>query len=278
MKESVVRTKSDRISVLMYHEISAHGRQGSTPHHLTPAYDLPVSTFEAHMGALAEAGFRSATFAQLDGIDPRAKNVVITFDDGLEGNYEHALPVLQRFGFRAVFFVTAGWVGKTHYMSWEELRALCADGMEVQSHTVNHRPLQTLSPEEIRRELADSKERLERELGVPVTALSFPHGSFNDTVLRIASEVGYRTLCTSDASCNPLSVFADTPVLLGRIAVTSKFDAARLRRCAECDALEMWRQRMIKKSKNLAKRIIGVENYRSLYRKYFNISTSQDQS
>jgi peptidoglycan/xylan/chitin deacetylase (PgdA/CDA1 family) len=274
-KQPSIMPEKRRVSVLMYHEVSAHGPQGSGPHHLTPAYDLSAFAFNRQMLALAQAKYRSVTCRELDHIDPTAKNIVITFDDGLVGNYLQALPILKLHGLRAVFFVAVGSVGDRHYMNWDQLRELCREGMEVQSHTVTHRPLHTLSSEEIRRELVDSKARIEQELQQDVTALSFPHGSYNKLVVQIAAEVGYKTLLTSEPKCNPPSAFAGTPAILGRVAVTSQFSMRRFGRCAGCEIWEMRRQLAIKKAKNLTKQIIGIDNYRRLYRRFFNISPPQ---
>lgn len=271
-KHFVDPTRDGRVSVLMYHEISREKPEGGSAHHLTPAYDIPAALFDEHMSLLARSGFRTPLLQDTAGFDPAAKQVIITFDDGLAGNFAYALPILQRHGFRAVFFVAVGAVGKPHYMSWEQLRELCRNGMEVQSHTVNHRPLQTLSRDEIRQELLGSKTRLEQELHKPVTAVSFPHGSYNDLVVQIAREVGYRTLCTSEVKRNPIAAFMSEPAILGRIAVTSKFSSRRVRRCAEGDFWEIRRQLAVKQAKNAVKRIVGIENYRRMYRKYFNIS------
>lgn len=265
-------TQGGRVSVLMYHEVSREKLEGGSAHHLTPAYDIPAALFDEHMSLLAQSGFRTPLLQDTAGFDPAAKQVIITFDDGLVGNFAYALPILQRHGFRAVFFVAVGAVGKPHYMTWDQLRELCGNGMEVQSHTVSHRPLQTLSQHEIRQELVDSKTRIEQELRKPVTALSFPHGSYNDLVVRIAREVGYRTLCTSEVKHNPIAAFGSEPAILGRIAVTSKFSAQRIRRCAEGNVWEIQRQMAIKQAKNVVKRVVGIENYRRIYRKYFNIS------
>ena len=265
-------TQRGRVSVLMYHEISREKLEGGAAHHLTPAYDIPATLFDEHMSLLARSGFRTPLLQDTTGLDSAAKQVIITFDDGLAGNFAHALPILQQHGFRAVFFVAVGAVGKPHYMSWDQLRELCRNGMEVQSHTVSHRPLQTLSQHEVRQELLNSKTRLEQELRKPVTALSFPHGSYNDLVVQIAREVGYRTLCTSEVKRNPVAAFMSEPVILGRIAVTSKFSSQRVRRCAEGNVWEIRRQLAVKQAKNMVKRVVGIENYRRMYRKYFNIS------
>lgn len=61
-------------------------------------------------------------------------------------------------------------------LTWDELRELRRAGMDVQSHTRTHRVLQTLTPEDLREELAGSRRVLEAELGEEVRAIAYPVG------------------------------------------------------------------------------------------------------
>jgi peptidoglycan/xylan/chitin deacetylase (PgdA/CDA1 family) len=61
-------------------------------------------------------------------------------------------------------------------MSWAEVRALKAAGMDVQSHTHAHRILQTISDDEITADLRTSRSILESQIDAPVYALAYPAG------------------------------------------------------------------------------------------------------
>jgi peptidoglycan/xylan/chitin deacetylase (PgdA/CDA1 family) len=61
-------------------------------------------------------------------------------------------------------------------MTWDHIRALKQAGMDVQSHTRNHRLLQTLPPDELRSELEGSSSDLLQQLGEPARALAYPIG------------------------------------------------------------------------------------------------------
>lgn len=76
-------------------------------------------------------------------------------------------------------------------MTWQEMRSLTEKGINFQSHTVNHRKLAKLKAEEVRDELIGSKFELEKKLGVPVTAICYPAGSYNEKVLDVAPSCGY---------------------------------------------------------------------------------------
>lgn len=61
-------------------------------------------------------------------------------------------------------------------MTWEQVRALRAAGMDIGSHTRTHRPIETLDIEALRDELAGSKADLENVLQEPIDAISYPVG------------------------------------------------------------------------------------------------------
>lgn len=95
-------------------------------------------------------------------------------------------------------------------MDWAQLREMHAAGFEIGSHGVHHRMLAKLPTDELHIELRESKAVLERELGQPVTSLSYPVGggrSFNDTVVQAAIDAGYRLACSyvCGTNMNPAS-------------------------------------------------------------------------
>jgi peptidoglycan/xylan/chitin deacetylase (PgdA/CDA1 family) len=52
--------------------------------------------------------------------------VLLTFDDGYRDNLTLALPILQRHGVKAVFFIPTGFIGEGRLFSWELISALLA--------------------------------------------------------------------------------------------------------------------------------------------------------
>ena len=95
-----------------------------------------------------------------------------------------ALPLLQRLGVRATFFVLPGALDRDPG-PWRE--ALAA-GHEIGNHTVNHpcsanfpwsraRPLEQLTLADFSRELDDAERRIEDTLGVTPRVFAYPCGS-----------------------------------------------------------------------------------------------------
>jgi peptidoglycan/xylan/chitin deacetylase (PgdA/CDA1 family) len=80
-------------------------------------------------------------------------------------------------------------------MNWDQIRRLKAMGHTIGSHTVSHPVLSKISLPEQARELRQSRETLERQLGAPVDFIAYPYGrrdaSFHAMTMALAQEAGY---------------------------------------------------------------------------------------
>jgi len=139
---------------------------------------------------------------------PVGGTLCITFDDGYLDNRTLAAPILEKHGLPACFFVSSGLVGSTRvpfwdadmgidskWMSWSDVHALVEMGFEVGAHTVNHVDLGEVHGDKARQEIADSRTRMEAELGIPVPWFSFPYGGRDQVTAEkraIVSELGFR--------------------------------------------------------------------------------------
>jgi O-antigen/teichoic acid export membrane protein/peptidoglycan/xylan/chitin deacetylase (PgdA/CDA1 family) len=94
-------------------------------------------------------------------------------------------------------------------LSWDQVREMSRGGMEFGSHTVSHPILSTITdPMLLRFELDGSKATLEREIGKPVLALSYPVGgrdAVNDQVLAATAKAGYQCAFTYQSGANKLT-------------------------------------------------------------------------
>jgi peptidoglycan/xylan/chitin deacetylase (PgdA/CDA1 family) len=137
--------------------------------------------------------------------------VCVTFDDGFENLLENAIPVLERLAVPATIFVVPRnwgrnpewWMRAGHpeanerLMDEAQIRALAKDNrFQIGSHTLTHANLPSLSQAEVQRELSESKAVLENTLGVPITAIAFPHGACNEAIVQEARRAGYDSVCT----------------------------------------------------------------------------------
>src|SRR5262249_3349460 len=83
-------------------------------------------------------------------------------------------------------------------LTWDQVRELDANGIEIGSHTVTHPILTKTNPEKLRYELVESRVRLETELGHKVELLGYPNGDHNTSVQEEAARAGYKCAVTAD--------------------------------------------------------------------------------
>ena len=85
--------------------------------------------------------------------------------------------------------------------------------MSIGFHTVRHRVLSTLPPDELGEDLVRGRRELAEAAGTPLTLLAYPHGRVNAQVARAAQAAGYEAAFA--AGGRPISARADR-FLLGR--------------------------------------------------------------
>jgi peptidoglycan/xylan/chitin deacetylase (PgdA/CDA1 family) len=68
------------------------------------------------------------------------------------------------------------------FLSWDEVKALRAGGVEIGSHTLTHPVLTDLTPPELERELVGSKNLIAERTGHLPDLFCYPHGSFSQEV------------------------------------------------------------------------------------------------
>jgi len=119
---------------------------------------------------------------QLDGVV-----TLISFDDGVKEDL-HSVELLERYGLKGTFFVTASNINKQ--LSAEEIRHI-AEVHEIGSHTVNHPRLTEVTLSSARYELTESKRQLEQTLKQPVTSFAYPFGFYNSSLGDLVKEAGY---------------------------------------------------------------------------------------
>ena len=144
---------------------------------------------------------------QADQLCP-ASPVALTFDDGYMDAYTAALPILQRYGFRATFYIVSDFVGQPGYMGWGELAGLRDAGMELGSHSVSHPNLTELDSMELTRQIAQSKADLEQKLHIHVNSFCYPSGAYDLTTQEQVRLAGFENATTTRWDNDDTDIFA----------------------------------------------------------------------
>ena len=117
-------------------------------------------------------------------ISSNDKVVILSFDDNRKGDFTYAKPILDKYGFKATFFIICNETTNKGSMNWQDIAAMQRDGMDIQSHTMNHRHLNHLSATALQYEIGGSKQCIDSH-GYNVTSFAYPYneGSNNATVV-----------------------------------------------------------------------------------------------
>lgn len=117
------------------------------------------------------------------------KIVILGFDDNRKGDFTYAKPILDKYGFKATFFIICGKTTDKGAMNWQDIAAMQKDGMDIESHTMTHKHLNHLSASALNFEIAGSKQCLASH-GYNVTSFAYPYdeGADNVTVVNTVAK------------------------------------------------------------------------------------------
>jgi peptidoglycan/xylan/chitin deacetylase (PgdA/CDA1 family) len=194
---------------------------------------MTTALFEEQMRYLKQNYYHVVSMAELaDFLSYRralpSKAVVINLDDAYRSTYDIAYPILKKYGFSACLFIYTDFIGASaNSLTWEQLQNMKADGFEVGSHSLSHCDLTKKRPGEdeehyimrVKRELAQSKQIIDKKLNQNTTYFAFPYGEYDHRVLSLCVETGYRLGLSVTRGGNP---FFSDPLVLRRDQVVGK--------------------------------------------------------
>ncbi|HEY6884114.1 MAG TPA: polysaccharide deacetylase family protein [Nitrososphaeraceae archaeon] len=133
--------------------------------------------------------------------------VIITFGDGYKSQYLYAKPILDKYGFKANFFVTCKRVGiDNSQMSWQEIGQLYREGHVIGSKTMNYGinttkrlDLTHLPTKELEFEVGQSKQCLLGH-GINTTIFAVPKNIASDNATVVNTIAKYYDLAINGHS------------------------------------------------------------------------------
>lgn len=166
---------------LMYHDISVGSDVSSGfQTEVSMVYKVDASEFERQVKLCV------------------GKDVVFTFDDGGESFYTEAAPILEKYGFKGIFFVSTAYIGTPGFLTEEQIKELDARGHIIGSHTHHHlRNLSLLDKQTIENEWSKSVEILSNILNKKIKYASLPNGNGSSVVNDVIRKTGITELYTS---------------------------------------------------------------------------------
>lgn len=153
---------------------------------------------------------------------PRGKSrVALTFDAGARSDcFDDLILALEKARAHSTFFITGNWTRENPGCA----QSITKHGHEIGNHTWSHLDLTKQSDAKVRDEIARAEVALKEIAGQsPRPRWRAPYGARNARVLRIAKELGYRSIYWTIDSLDSVDPPKTAPFLVQRI--TSKSDS-----------------------------------------------------
>ncbi len=198
-----------QVPILCYHQIREWRVSDSKQ---AKDYIVPTERFEEQLKMLADSGYHSILPDQLmayltTGAPLPAKPVMLTFDDTNLDQYTTAAPLLDKYGFKGVFFVMTVSLGRPRYMSRAQVKELSDKGHVIGCHTWDHQNVKKLQGDDWYTQVEKPKKVLEEITGKPVTYFAYPFGLWKKEVIPELQQRGFTAafqLATSQDDAAPL--------------------------------------------------------------------------
>ena len=247
-----------KVVSVLYHDV-VKGKDFASSGFLIPGaakYKIDVAEFDRHLAAIAQStGGRPGSALDLlpaGGAQQPPAGFLLTFDDGGVSAATLIAELLARYGWRAHFLVTTGYIGTPGFVSASHIRALGAAGHVIGSHSHSHPArMSSLSREQLREEWTASTSILADILGEQVAVASVPAGWYSARVAQAAAEAGIRVLFNSQPTSR-LRRVSDC-LVLGRYCVMGDTSAEEAAGLASGRAIPCLRQSALWNLKKLVK-------------------------
>ena len=177
------------IPIISYHSISDENCPIS----------LGINEFERQLAFFKKNNFQSIHFNEIK--NNSSKKFIITFDDGYKDLIENALPLLKKYNFKATCLIVTNLIGKSNMwdehnndikdkelMNLSDIDFWLKNGMNIGSHSKNHKKLTLLNQKDAKDEIINSKTELESLTGTSINSFCYPYGLYNENIVNIVRD------------------------------------------------------------------------------------------
>ncbi len=118
-------------------------------------------------------------------------SISLTFDDGTNDQYIHAVPALDARNMKGTFFITGSILSEkqspgSNRLTYNQVRAIAEKGHEIGNHTYHHTDLTSITPDSARKEIDLNDSLISLLTGTTPVTLAFPYNARNAQVEELA--------------------------------------------------------------------------------------------
>lgn len=169
-----------------------------------PSTNISVDIFTKQLEFLRERNIAAVSTQEISERIARGESlpehaVMITVDDSYLSFYEAGMPVIRKFGVPVSLFVNTDSVGTPGYMSWEQIREVVAQGVEIGNHTASHAYLVEKGTGEtdaqwrqrVHDDILTAQQAFKRELGFAPNIFAYPYGEYSAEIIDVLKDLGF---------------------------------------------------------------------------------------
>ena len=170
-----------QVPILCYHQIRDWTARDSKN---AKDYITPIATFKGHIKMLADSGYHTISPDQLyaymtTGAKLPSKPIMLTFDDTDLDQFTIARPTLDKYGYKAMYFVMTVSLGRPRYMTKAMVKQLSDEGNVIGSHTWDHHNVKKYQGKDWETQIDKPTKTLEEITGKKITYFAYPFGLWN---------------------------------------------------------------------------------------------------
>lgn len=184
-KEEITPTNvTAAVPIFMYHFIlDDYGNYPDVENFLKP------ETLDSQLKYISENGYQTIFINEIEELYNYTKPVALTFDDCFVYFYNNAFPLFKKYNQKATLNIIADYINGENYLTDAQIKEMIDSGLiSIESHTLNHQDLTSLTFEKQREQLFNSKEKLEGKYNINLTTICYPYGKYNSNTIEIAKE------------------------------------------------------------------------------------------
>ncbi len=191
---AIPRPASIHLPIIMYHYVEYVKDPGDT---IRKSLDIVPSAFEAQLKVISEGGYKTYFVKEIPDIllgktKYDNQGVILSFDDGYEDFYTSVLPLLKKYNVKATLYIVLDFIGRKGFLNEKELNEIVSSGLvEIGSHTLNHRYLKLLPIDIQRKEIVESRQKLEELLKTQIVTFAYPYGAYDNNTVELVKEASY---------------------------------------------------------------------------------------
>jgi len=235
---------SMKYSCLMYHEIGNNSNK----------FVISKNQFISHLTYINQNKYIISSIEQTD-LRLTDKHATFTFDDGNKSDL-WAAELLAKNGFTATFFIIKEFsqFSNEQYLDVHEIKEIAKMGHSIGVHGKSHTWWTKIQPQELLRELSETKIWIESLTGVPCLSCSAPGGKLNSEIISIIRNSGLFMHLRN--SLPKINNFSD-PFLINSVGIRNNDSMKIFHKKLMCDKNYFELILLKKQIKNLIKPLLG---------------------